>query len=485
MPCRHSTMGLANDESRRRSLRHHGAVRRSWQPPGNHSGEKSTTSTWTGAESGDAAGTTDVIEGGAPSWRRRRPRRLPRLRWPVAVVAALALAAGGAAVVWSARSANDVPGLAALRAPPPASSGLLGWAPRGPLAGDEAFVRKTLQILGASGFEDRPRTRLHLLYAVDSIVLLEGKDRSDHPALAQVADGHVLVNRLPQQEPLALTLPVGAGLRFLVPPAATGAPGPAVVWVEDASVEPSGGFRPLPTDATGLTDEFAPARDDARFFVLEPRATGAGTTSEGRLEADGEVVPGSLTPAVPAIRLSPSPWAAGEQDAQPPFRQWLADAELLGAALPGGRTRVASLTGSSGFTPGPPRGDGKVYSGALYAVTDAAGQDYVGYVLRFGDEPLCHRLTPVRGHFADLLVVGDRCELPGESVAAVLQVITRPDVRHGAVELSGLSGQPPQRVPITGGASSGLVDFLGPAYPTVTLSATTGSESATYVVPSP
>lgn len=405
------------------------------------------------------------------------------LRWAVGAVVGIALAAGGAAVVWTAHSSDDLPSLAALHVAPAASTGLLGWAPRGELAADDGFVRDALQTLRSSDSADRPRTRLHLLYAGGSVVLVEGKDRSDHPALAQVADGHVLVNRLPQQEPLALTLPVGAGLRFLVPPATAGAPGPAVVWVQDASVDPSGGFRPLPTDATGLTDEFAPTPGDARFVVLEPRATGAGTTSGGRLEADGVLVTGSLTPAVPAIRLSPSPWAAGDQEDQPPFRQWLADAELLGATLPsGGRARVASLTGSSGFTPGPPRRDGKVYSSGLYAVTDASGRDYVGYVLRFGDEPLCHRLTPVRGHFADLLVVGDRCELPGESVQAI-QLITRPDVLRGVIELSGRPGHLPKRLPITGGVSSGLIDLADPSYQTVALSAATDSESATYVVP--
>jgi len=390
---------------------------------------------------------------------------------------AVAVAAGGSAVAWSAHSAKDVPSLAAVRAAPSASSGLLSWAPRGQLAGDDGFVRQALRTLRSSGLADRPRTRLHLLYAGDQGVLLEGRDRNTRPALALVADGHVLVNPLSPPAPVALTLPVGAGLRFLVPPATTGVPRPAVVWGQDASLGPTGEFRRLPADATGLTEEFQPASGDARFVVLEPEATGAGD----RLRGDGVVVAGSLTPAVPAIRLTRSPWPT--QGDQAPSRQWLADAELLGAKLAAaGPVRVASLTGGGGFTPGPPRPDDRTYSGGLYAVTDGSGRDYVGYVLRFGDEPLCHRLTPVRGRFADLLVVGDRCELPGESVGAI-QLITRADVRRGTIELSGLPGRPRKRTPITGGVS--FIALVDPAYPTVTLTAASNRSSATYVVPPP
>lgn len=389
---------------------------------------------------------------------------------------AVAVAAGGSAVVWSAHSAKDLPSLAALRAAPPASIGLLSWAPRGRLAGDEGFVRQALRTLRSSSPVGKPRSHLHLLYAGDQGVLLEGRDRNTRPALALVADGHVLVNPLSPPAPVALTLPVGAGLRFLVQPARNGVPRPAVVWGQDASLGPTGEFRRLPADATGLTEEFQPASGDARFVVLEPEATGAGD----HLQGDGVVVTGSLTPAVPAIRLTRSPWPT--QGDQAPFRQWLADAELLGAKLAAaGPVRVASLTGGGGFTPGPPRPDGRTYSGGLYAVTDGPGRDYVGYVLRFGDEPLCHRLTPVRGRFADLLVVGDRCELPGESKEAI-QVITRADARRAAVELSGRPGSPPRRLPYTGGE---LIDLEEPGYSNVTLTAATDRSAATYVVPPP
>jgi hypothetical protein len=396
-----------------------------------------------------------------------------------------ALAAGGTAVVWRVHSADDLPSLAALRGPPRASSGLLSWAPRGQLVGDDGFVRGALRTLRSSGPADRPRTRLHLLYAGGSVVLFEGKDRNDRVVLAQVVDGHVLIDRLRQREPVALTLPAGPRLRLLVPPATRGAPGPAVVWVQDPSMDATGGFRRLPADATGLTADFEPAPGETRFAVLEPQpqVSEAGTTSADRLRGDGLAQVGSLTPAVPTVRLVGSPWSL--QGDQTPSRQWLNDAELLAAALPvGGPVRVASLTGGGGFTPGPQRSDRRTYSGGLYAVTDAAGSDYVGYVLRLGDEPLCHRLTPVRGRFADLLAVGGRCDLPGESVAAV-NVITRPDVRHGVIELSGKPGSPPKRLPITAGvAEGGLVLVADPAYPTVTLTAATDRSSATDVIPS-
>lgn len=136
---------------------------------------------------------------------------MPRPRWPVGVVLGIALATGGAALVCSARSAEDVTSLASLRALPPASSGLLSWAPRGQLVGDDGFVRDALRTLRSSGPADRPRTRLHLLYAGSQLVLFEGKDRNDRVVLAQVVDGHVLVDRLRQREPVALTLPAGRG----------------------------------------------------------------------------------------------------------------------------------------------------------------------------------------------------------------------------------------------------------------------------------
>ncbi len=442
-----------------------------------------STSDWTGAAAGpaeacDTAASADVIEGGAPSWHRRQ---LPRLRWPVAVVLGIALAAGGAAVVRTTHSADDLPSLAALRAAPAASTGLLGWAPRGQLVGDDGFVREALRTLRSSGPVDRPRTQLHLLYAGDQRVLLEGKDRNNRGVLAQVVDGEVLVDRLRQREPVALTLPAGSRLRFLVPPATKGPPGPAVVWVEDALADPAGGFRALPADATGLTEEYEPAPGDARFAVLEPRVNDVGMPAGDRLRGDGVVVAGALTPTVPTVRLTGSPWSL-EGD-QPPSRQWLTDAEVLGAALPTGEpVRVASLTGF-GFAPGPPRRAAKTYSGGLYAVTDTAGQDYLGFVLRVGDHPLCSRVTPVSGRFADLLVVGGRCDLPAEreSLAAII-VDSRPDVRSGTIEFSRAAGLRGKRLALAAG--SALVDFENPAYQTVTLTAFTDRSSATFVIPS-
>ncbi len=453
-------------------------VRRSWLHSADRSSGAAATRDWSAAEPTSAADPGEVIEGGAPSWHRPR---IPRLRWPVGIVLGIALAAAGAAIVWSARSAEKVPSPASLRALPPASSGLLRWEPRGQLVADDGFVRDALRTLQASGVADRPRTRLHLLYAGGSIVLVEGRDRNDRPTLAQVVDGQVLVDRLLQREPVALTLPAGGRLRFLVPPLANGAASPAEVWVRDILRESAGGFSRWPADATGLTDPVPRRGADIRFVVLVPQATGEGYAA--RLQGDGVVVAGSLTPAVPAIRLTNSPWPGG---GQPPSRDWLADAELLGAKLSAtGPVRVASLPGSGGgFTPGGPRPDGKTYSSGLYAVTNAAGQDYVGYVLRFGDEPLCHRLTPVPGRFADLLVVGDRCGLPGESVGAI-QLVTRADVRSGTIELSGLPGRPPNRSPITGGVSSGLIALVDPTYPTVKLTAASDRSAATYVVPPP
>ncbi len=450
-------------------------VRRSWLHPADRSGGAAATRDWSAAEPTSAADPGEVIEGGAPSWHRPR---IPRLRWPVGVVLGLALAAGGTAVAWRVHSADDSPSPASLRALPPASSGLLGWAPRGQLAADDGFVRDALRTLQASGVADRPRTHLHLLYAGGSIVLVEGRDRNGHTALAQMVDGQVLVDRLLQREPVALTLPAGGRLRFLVPPATRGAPGPAVVWVQDPSMEATVGFRQLPADATGLTLEFEPAPGETRFVVFEPSVNEVGMPSGDRLEGDGVVVAGSLTPSVPAVRLTGSPWSVQGDPA--PSRQWLGDAELLADELNvGGPVRVASLTGGGGFSPGP-RPKARFYHDALYVVTDASGTDYVGYVLRDGDSALCSQVNRVPGHFADLLAVGGRCYLPAESTEAV-SVTSRPDVRRAVIEFSGAAGRPAKRFALAPGAAEVL--YGEPAESTVTLTAATDRSSATYVVP--
>lgn len=412
----------------------------------------------------------DVLEGGVH--REGRPRRPPSRRTLGIIVAVLVAAGATAYGVVTFRPSDQLPSLTAVAAQPTESSGLLRWVPRGQRAGDAGFVREALQTLRSSGMPDRPRTQLHLLYAGDSFVVLEGVARNGRVALASVTGREVLVDQLPRPEPVALTLPAGPNLRVLVPPRASSAPRPAEVWVRNAGVDAAGGFRRYPADATGLTEVFEPTPGGTRFAVLAPGVSGA-----VRLQGDGLARRGSLTPTLPAVRLASSPWSVEDS---PPTRQWLSDAELLAAGLNiSGPVGVARLTGGSGFSPGPARPSAMTYHDALYAVTDASGADFVGYVLRVGDRPLCSRVTAVGGRFADLLVLSGRCNLPGESYE-VVSVTSRPDVRRGTIEFSGAVGQPAKRFALAPGAEVLLGE---PSYHTVTLTAATDQSSATYVVP--
>lgn len=427
--------------------------------------------------------TLDVIEGRSDRRQWRRPRRLP---WGIAL-AVLASAAGAGFALAEIRGRDELPSLAALRAVPAASSGLVRWAPRGQLADDEGFVQQALRRLRTSGLGNRPRTALHLLYAGDGIVLVEGKDRGRQPVLAQVLDDDVVVQRLRAADLPALTPVDGRTLRFLVAPPAEVDTDTVAVWVRDSTTDAAngpaslgGGFRKLEVNGTGLTADFRMTTDEARFVVEVPEwKEPGGHKSATWLGGDALAHVGRLIPTITAIRLGLSPQRFAETPA--PSRQWVDDAELLTAGqradLP---VQVAALVGGVGFSPGPPREGATTYFGGLYAVTDAVGREYVGFVLRAGQRPLCQRMTPVEHSFSDLLAVGGRCAVPAESLEAIL-VAARTDVVRGVVAFPGAT---PKRQPVQFTGGTGLVVTVpAGSYPTVTVSATSEGASSTFTIP--
>lgn len=348
-----------------------------------------------------------------------RARARAQRRTTTLAAAAVVLVAAAALLVPVALRRNAPEPVATT--PPPASSDLLPWGARGPLAGEAALVQDARQVWRDAGGPAETWLVWAGLVDADRVVVLQGTDPNGEAVLGEVTDrggrlGVLRAERIwePGVQLVRLADPAARTDRTLLLPR----PGAASLTLLAQSPD-SPRVESVPLGALVTLDGNAEG-DPVALFDREDKVLG-----------DDLVPPtGQLLPRREDVRLVHPVWEVAYGGIRPPRIEDYDAGQVLGGQLARKPMQAPVSIGvlDDSTTVNLDRAATRKARPVSYELHQG-DRVYFGSIVWVGDQPFCPRLQDVTGRQPDALVI--RCRIPG--AGGIVHVLL-----HEGIRMSGL-----------------------------------------------